>query len=64
MGALAAIEIERKFLIESPPADLERFPSERISQGYLVTGDEIEVRVRRRADRTTLTIKTGLGRTR
>ena len=61
---LAAIEIERKFLIERVPADLERFASERISQGYLTVGDDVEVRVRRRGERTTLTIKQGLGRAR
>jgi len=62
--APAAIEIERKFLIERAPGDLERFPSERISQGYLVIADDVEVRVRRRGERMTLTIKQGLGRAR
>jgi CYTH domain-containing protein/CHAD domain-containing protein len=64
VGALAAIGIERKFLVEQAPADLGRLPAQRISQGYLLTGDEVEVRARRHGERTTLTIKPGLGRAR
>lgn len=48
-----------------PPADLDRWPSTAIEQGYLaVDSDGTEVRVRRRAGRAVLTVKAGGGRTR
>jgi CYTH domain-containing protein len=61
-----AIEIERKFLVAEPPADLSRWPSSAIEQGYLaVAGDGTEVRVRRRdGDAAVLTVKSGGGRER
>jgi CYTH domain-containing protein len=61
-----AIEIERKFLVAEPPADLSRWPSSAIEQGYLaVAGDGTEVRVRRRdRDAAVLTVKSGGGRDR
>jgi adenylate cyclase len=60
-----SIEIERKFLVPEPPADLDRWPSTTIEQGYLaVDGDGTEVRVRRRAERAALTVKSGGGRSR
>lgn len=53
-------EIERKFLVDAPPADLPA--GEAIDQGYLaITDDGLELRVRRRAGRCTLTIKQGAG---
>jgi adenylate cyclase len=56
------LERERKFLVAEPPSDLERYRSSRISQGYLVVGaDGSEVRVRRRGERSTLTVKQGSG---
>ena len=52
------VEIERKFLVPRPPAGLP--PGEPIEQGYLaVAPDGTEVRIRRRAGRSTLTIKSG-----
>jgi adenylate cyclase len=59
------MEIERKFLIPTPPHDLESFPHTRIEQAYVAI-DPVgtEVRVRRRSDQTTLTIKGGRGRSR
>jgi adenylate cyclase len=60
-----AREIERKYLIERLPDDLERHPSEPIDQGYLTAGGEgAEVRVRRRGEATVLTVKAGAGRSR
>jgi adenylate cyclase len=54
------VEIERKFLVESPPPDLARHPAERIEQGYLAVADDgVEVRVRRRGEATVLTVKSG-----
>jgi CYTH domain-containing protein/CHAD domain-containing protein len=56
------VEIERKFLIRNPPADLDRHPSDAIEQGYLaLDGDGVEVRVRRRAGHAVLTVKQGSG---
>jgi CYTH domain-containing protein len=57
-------EIERKFLVKELPADLERFRSSDIEQGYLVVEGDREVRVRRREADTTLTVKAGGGRSR
>jgi CYTH domain-containing protein len=56
----SGVEIERKFLVDRlPPGAGE---GERIEQGYLAVGDDgVEVRVRRRGDRTVLTVKSGPG---
>ncbi len=58
MAGLPGIEIERKFLVARTP---EPLPSgDRLEQGYLaVAPDGIEVRIRRRAGRSTLTVKSG-----
>jgi adenylate cyclase len=56
----SGVEIERKFLVDRPPAGLGE--GERIEQGYLVIGDDgVEVRIRRRGADTTLTVKSGPG---
>jgi adenylate cyclase len=56
------VEVERKFLVERIPKDLERFPARSIVQGYLAVGaDGSEVRLRRRGDATLLTVKRGQG---
>jgi CYTH domain-containing protein len=58
-------EIERKFLVGEPPAELDRFPHAEIRQGYLaVDEDGTEVRVRSRDGQAVLTAKQGAGRTR
>ncbi len=57
-------EIERKFLVHDLPVDYESYPSEEIEQGYIVVEGPAEVRVRRRAGRTLLTVKSGSGRVR
>jgi CYTH domain-containing protein len=58
MSAVPGQEIERKFLVARPPGGLP--PGERIEQGYLaIAPDGVEVRVRRRAGRATLTVKSG-----
>ena len=58
MTAAPRVEIERKFLLTRPP---EQLPAgESIEQGYLaIAPDGVEVRVRRRAGRSTLTVKSG-----
>ncbi|MGO8904470.1 MAG: CHAD domain-containing protein [Solirubrobacteraceae bacterium] len=61
----SGVEVERKFIVKELPPELDRFPSERISQGYVAIGEGgLEVRLRRRGESTTLTVKKGLGRTR
>jgi adenylate cyclase len=59
----SGVEIERKFLVDRAPDELGE--GDRIEQGYLAIGDDgVEVRVRRRGDDMTLTIKSGPGTTR
>ena len=61
----AGVEIERKYVLAEVPAELEQFPGERIQQGYVaIAEDGVEVRVRRRGDKTVLTIKSGPGEVR
>lgn len=55
-------EVERRFLVDRLPDDLESYPSDQLSQGYLAvdpTGSQ--VRLRRRGYHTLLTIKSGRG---
>ena len=51
------IEIERKFLVEQLPDELDSFPSREIEQGYLAITDDVEVRVRRYGEESFLTVK-------
>jgi hypothetical protein len=62
----AGQEIERKFLVTGElPDDLDRYPSEEISQGYVAVADDgTEVRVRARGGDYTLTVKSGPARAR
>jgi adenylate cyclase len=53
-------EIERKFLVEHLPPELEIDSEDEIAQGYLATGED-QVRLRRRADRFLITAKRGHG---
>jgi adenylate cyclase len=59
-------EIERKFLVTGElPDDLNRHPSDEISQGYVAIADDgTEVRVRVRGGDHTLTVKSGPSLTR
>jgi adenylate cyclase len=54
------MEVERKFLVSEPP-DLDGTDSDEIEQGYLATGSDGEVRVRRKGDQLVLTAKRGSG---
>lgn len=55
-------EVERKFLVDHVPADLEQYPSDTIAQGYLsLDPNGTQVRLRRRGYHTLLTIKSGRG---
>ncbi len=58
------LEIERKFLIQTPPSDLTSYPHSDIIQGYLaIETGHAQVRIRRRrdggpeSDRHQLTVK-------
>ena len=56
------MEIERKFLVLTLPADLSRHSSHEIAQGYLaLTPEGVEVRVRRKGGKHFLTVKHGPG---
>ena len=58
MTAAPRLEIERKFLLTRTPENLPA--GEPIEQGYLaIAADGVEVRIRRRAGRSTLTVKSG-----
>ena len=60
-----SIEIERKFLVRELPADLTSYPSNEISQGYLVSLDDgLQVRLRKSGERYFLTFKRGTGNVR
>ena len=58
-------EIERKFLVRQLPADLTRYRSHEITQGYLVSLDDgLQVRLRKSGGRFSLTLKRGAGNVR
>jgi adenylate cyclase len=57
-------EIERKFLLDDLPAATAAVEPTHIDQGYLAITDELEVRVRSRADARLLTVKGGRGEVR
>ena len=54
-----AKEIERKFVIDNLPEDLDlsKYPSEKIYQGYLANTPEVSVRIRRKGNKYFWTIK-------
>jgi len=53
------MEIERKFLVEQIPPNLDSYPSNKISQGYLVSKNpNIEERVRKKGNKFFFTRKT------
>ena len=54
------MEVERKFLVADPP-DLDGTDAEEIDQGYLATGTDGEVRLRRKGEGLLLTAKRGGG---
>jgi adenylate cyclase len=58
-------EIERKFLVRKMPDGLTSYPSNEISQGYLVSLDDgTQVRLRKSGQRYMLTFKRGRGNVR
>ena len=62
---MSSLEIERKFLVRTPPPGLDACPHDEIVQGYLVLAEDGgEVRLRRKGDRYVQTVKSGHGRVR
>jgi CYTH domain-containing protein len=58
-------EIERKFLVRKLPDNLASYPHRPISQGYLVSlADGLQVRLRKRGEKYSLTFKRGAGNVR
>ena len=52
------LEIERKFVVKEVPADLDRYPSMQIVQGYLAEDPEgTQVRLRKTNEHQYLTVK-------
>jgi adenylate cyclase len=58
------MEIERKWVLDAPPAGLEDREHDRVEQGYVALDDHAEVRVRRKGAKHTLTVKSEPGMTR
>ncbi len=55
---LSSREIERKFLVKRFPGELEKFPHDEITQGYLATeSGGVQVRLRKRGSVRSLTYK-------
>ncbi len=55
-------ELERKFVLGAIPFELSPYPASEIRQGYLsIDPDGSEVRVRRRGEGCSLTVKRGAG---
>jgi|SRR5215211_7761303 len=62
---VSGVEIERKFVVDEAPEELEPNGSSHIRQGYLAIGEDgAEVRLRDRDGERTLTAKQGRGRVR
>jgi adenylate cyclase len=55
-----AVEIERKWLVAQTP-DLSRRKPVKITQGYIVSTTDTEVRLRRQGEKFFQTVKTGTG---
>lgn len=57
-----ANEIERKYLVKELPPEIDRYPHSEIIQGYLmITDNDVEVRVRKKGERCSHTVKSGKG---
>jgi CYTH domain-containing protein len=50
-------EYENKYLVKTPPADLEKYPNEEILQGYLKIEGNEELRIRKKGKRFIRTFK-------
>ncbi len=57
----SGVEVERKFIVKELPPELDRFPSRAHLAGLSAIGEGgFEVRLRRRGESATLTVKRGL----
>ncbi len=54
-------EIERKFIIDSIPDNIDSFPHKEIIQGYIVTTERSDMRIRDEGGKYLLTVKKGTG---
>ena len=62
MSTPSPYEIERAFIVNTPPEDYESYPHKHIEQGYyLDEASGIVIRLRRKGDRYYQTIKKGVG---
>ena len=59
-----SLEIERRFLVEELPKDLDKYPHQYIVQGYLSTKEGTSIRLRHKGDNYYQTIKKGTGKIR
>ena len=59
-----ATEIERKFLLDGPPGQIQGRAGRRIEQGYVTSRESVEVRLRQLEEQRLLTAKLGHGETR
>ncbi len=57
--SLVTTEIERKFIIDNlpPDLDLDSYPGKKIDQGYLASTPDTAVRIRRKGDKFFWTVK-------
>ena len=60
-GAQGHREVERRFLVDAVPAEVEAAPARALRQGYLAGEDGVDVRVRDDAGTPWLTVKGGRG---
>ena len=58
------LEIERKFLIKTLPANINSYSHQDITQGYIIADENHEIRLRKKGDKYFKTIKTGSGKIR
>lgn len=58
------VEIERKFLLNTLPAEIELAAGQPLRQGYVAIDGDVSVRVRITPTGATLTVKAGIGVTR
>lgn len=60
-GKEAPQEIERRFLVDTLPNDLDRYPYTPLKQGYIIAVPSATLRIREGQSSSRLTIKTGHG---
>lgn len=62
MATRTGFEIERKFIVNSLPDDIQEYSCKPMVQGYLATNsDDLHIRIRQAGQRYYLTVKSGQG---